>query len=299
MRIILVVTDYKRKNILFVTDDLKAHDLKSAVKLTKEEKLDSIHIVKTGYGTYLRSDPNGLFKDNLDAISISANQLSLSLDDLAYMAFRTKKKFKALLHHLDLHASMIKEKGEHVIYIEEHPLITREQVVEKLKPYKKLALSAAKQFSIDPYMLGAIIIDEIARANPWESIFDKLVFVGRNTSAGIAQVKIETARGLIYNDYYNPNPNDKKLSNKNVIKTPKLYLYTYVKKPRHSIFFAAARIREIIDQWLPTIDLSNRTDIIGTLYNQRPRKPNKNPVSSNRGKQIHNEFYTLAKNILN
>ena len=152
--------------------------------------------------------------------------------------------------------------------------------------------------SFDPYTLGAIIIDEIARANPWESIFDKLVFVGKNTSAGIAQVKIETARRLILGGYYNPNPSDKKVAKENVMKTSKTYLYAYVEQPRHSIFFAAARIREIIDQWLPAINLSNRPEIIGTLYNQRSRTPNAYPRSSDRGKQIHAEFYPFARSIL-
>lgn len=51
-------------------------------------------------------------------------------------------------------------------------------------------------------------------------------------------------------------------------------------------------------QWFPAINLSNRPEIIGTLYNQRPRTPNAHPRSSDRGRQIHAEFYPFARNIL-
>ncbi len=57
-------------------------------------------------------------------------------------------------------------------------------------------------------------------------------------------------------------------------------------------------MREIVDQWLPIIDLTNRPEIIGTLYSQGQRRPNKNPGATNRGLQIKNEFYPLAKKIL-
>jgi hypothetical protein len=111
-------------------------------------------------------------------------------------------------------------------------------------------------------------------------------------------VTLETARGLIRIGYYNPNPSDSRLSQERINQVSKEYLYDYVVKPKHSIFFSAARIREVIDQWLPVIDLSDRPEIIGTLYSQPPREPNTNPGSSDRGAQIHQEFYLLAKTIL-
>ena len=296
MKVVLVITDSKGKNLVFSTDTLKAYSLDEAIKIAAQEKLESVHAVKTGQGSYLRTNPNAVEDDNLDSLSISANHLYFPLDD--FTCLLSPKKFKACAHHLEVHFSMIEGRGEHVLYIEKHPLITREQIITKLKPQKRLILAAGKEFFVDPYVLGAIIIDEIARANPWESILDKLVFMGRNTSAGIAQVKIETARGLIRDGYYNPNPSDKKLAKENVMKTSKTYLYAYVEQPRHNIFFSAARIRAIIDQWLPVIDLSNRPEIIGTLYNQPPRTPNKNPEPSDRGVQIHKEFYPLTRSIL-
>ena len=298
MKIVLVVTDSKGENLVFSTDSLKAYSLDESIKLAKRSKLDSVHTVKTGRGAYLRSNPNVTEDDNLDSLSISANHLYLSLDD--FTCLLSPKKFKSCAQHLELHFSMIEERGEHVIYIENHPLITREQVIAKLKPYRNIVLSAAERFSIDPYTLGAIIIDEIARVNPWEEILDKLgkAFVGINTSAGIAQVKVETARELIQRGYYNPNPSDSKLSQKNIAKTSRSHLYTYVERARHSIYFSAARIRQIIDHWAHEIDLSNRPEIIGTLYSWKLGTPHPDPGTNDRGTQIAREFYPFAKNIL-
>ena len=155
---------------------------------------------------------------------------------------------------------------------------------------------AAKRFDADPYLLGAIIIDEIVRANPIEEITDVLglYFIGKNTSAGVAQVKVETARALIQDGYYNPEPNDIQLSPENIHKTRRSYLYDIVKKPAHSIHFAAARIRDLIDKWKRFVDLTKRPEIIATLYSMG-KSPHSDPKPNERGFQIANEFYRLTK----
>jgi hypothetical protein len=73
-------------------------------------------------------------------------------------------------------------------------------------------------------------------------------------------------------------------------------LYTYVKKPKHSIFFAAARMRELADRWKRFVDLSVMPDIVATLYHLRDaeKKPHGNPKPNERGLQISEEFYKLA-----
>jgi|SRR3989344_473230 len=298
MKIILVITDAKGKNLVFSTDALKAYSLDESIKLAKRGGLESVHVVETGQGSYLRSNLNEVDDDNLDVISISSYKLFLSKNDIKYLM--SKDGSEAYTKYLFLHGRSIKERGEHVVYIDGFPLITKEQITIKLTPHKRTILSAAKEFSIDPYLLGAILIDEIARVNPWEDIMDKLLsaHIGVNASVGIAQVKINTIRELIAKGYYNPNPHDKKLSKANIAKTSKAYLYTYAKQPRHSIRFGAARIRQIIDVWSYEIDLSNRPEIIGTLYSWKLGTPKPNPGSSPRGLQIAQEFYPLAKKIL-
>ena len=83
MKIVLIVTNSKGKNLVFSMDSLKAYSLDESVKLAKEGKLASVHIVKTGQGSYLRANPNAVEGDNLDSLSITSNHLYLSLDDFS------------------------------------------------------------------------------------------------------------------------------------------------------------------------------------------------------------------------
>ena len=159
--------------------------------------------------------------------------------------------------------------------------------------------SAAKRFKVDPYLLGAIVIDEIAQFTPFEDVFENLAvfFIGKNVSAGVAQVKIDTARDLIQKSYYNPDPNNPKLSPMKVGKILRMDLYEYVKQPEHSIFFAAARMRELADRWKRFVNLDTMPEIVSTLYHlpDDKKKPHGNPQPNERGLQIAHEFYKLAK----
>ena len=298
MKIVLVVTDSKGKNLVFSTDTLKSYSIDESIKLVKQGKLESVHMVKTGQGSYLRANPNEEEDDNLDTLSISSHKLFLSINDVRYLI--SEDGSEAYTKYLFLHGRSIEERGEHVIHIDGFPLITKEQVTEKLKLHTRTVLAAAKEFSIDPNILGAILIDEIARVSPWEDTMDKLLaaHIGVNASVGIAQMKINTVRELIAKGYYNPNPDDRKISTVNIAKAPKAYLYAYAKQPRHSIRFGAARIRQIIDHWAHEVDLSNRPEIIGTLYSWKLGTLRPNPGSSPRGLQIAREFYPLSKKIL-
>jgi len=62
-------------------------------------------------------------------------------------------------------------------------------------------------------------------------------------------------------------------------------------QPERSIRFAAAFIRHIINFWSEYIDLTNRPEIIGTLYHQGYGKPHAHPISIEHGEQIAKEFY--------
>ena len=153
---------------------------------------------------------------------------------------------------------------------------------------------------MDPYLLVAIIIDEIARFAPIEPITDPLAgyFIGVNTSIGLAQVETDTAQDLIKRGYYNPNPDDDELPQENILKVSRRHLYQYLKDPKHSIFFAAARMRALTDEWKKFIDISKRPEIIATLYHLPRRLPHADPQPNARGLQIINEFYPFAKDWL-
>jgi len=290
VKIILIATNAKKKNLVFVDDALRIYSLEKAIQLARDGLLKKIFVVNRSGNLYLRTEPNALTKDNLDQISISSYLLFSSVDDI-----NRTLSIPAFENFWQKYQRTLNGKKSAYISIDDHLRISKEKAKAKLQSHRDFIFGAAKKFNIDSYLLAAIIIDEIARSSPLEGVLDLLgvYFIGKNTSAGIAQVKIETARGLIKTDYYNPNPDE--FSPENIGKISQLQLYQYVKQPKHSIFFAAARIRALIDEWKKFVDLSKRPEIIATLYSRGWVKPHASPKSNDRGNQIAGEFYELAK----
>lgn len=294
MKIIFVATGAKGKNVVFVSNTLQTYALEEAVRLAKGGKIENVYAVEGKSGAYVRTKPNTAKAERLEQLSVSSHQLFASANDTNF-AMSTP----ALARYLKLYERALEEDGEPFIVIGGHRKITKDAAKAKLTPHKGYIFDAAKKFNIDPYLLGAILIDEIARFLPFEGVGEALLvfFVGKNASGGIAQVKVETARGLIQGGYYNPDPSDQKLSVERIKKTSRAHLYQYVKEPKYSIFFAAARMRELVDRWKVATDIHERPNIIATLYSFTDSKhtPHANPQPSNRGLQIADEFYQLAK----
>jgi len=297
MKIILAINN-KGKNIAFVTDNQQFFLLEKIAKENLVRKFDNVHAVKNGNQIYLRMNHNKGRQDNISSLSISLTKLLYSLDDI-----RPALSLPAFKNYLTIYQESLKKQEENkknFIIIEGYARTTKDKVKNKIVPYHREIFEVAAKFSIDPYLLAAIIIDEIARLSPLEDIFDliKIYLFEKNTSIGIAQIKIDTARDLIINGYYNPNTQDKNLSKENIGKVPRSYIYKYLIEPKHSIFFAAAMIKSFIDNWEKIIDISNKPEILATLYSLPRRKPHKNPQSNSRGIQITTEFYQLAKEFI-
>src|SRR3989344_2961837 len=282
MKIILIVTDSKGKNLVFVSDKLEVFSLDEAVRLTKEGKIDGVHVVKRSSSAYLRTNRKVSKQQELESLSISSSQLFSSINNLS------SKLFEPLANYLVRYQDKISSLDKNIIRIFGWKMVTRNKVREKLQSHKELIFEAAKHYNIDPYLLGAIIIDEIARLAPFEDAVELLIaqHVGKNTSLGIAQIKVNTARDLIETGYYDLKKVDS--------------LANHIAQPKHNIFLAAARIRSIIDKWSKVIDISNRPEIIATLYSLKDSKkpPHLNPQPNKRGNQIAGEFYELSKSFL-
>ena len=296
MKIILVATGAKGKNVVFVSDTFQSYSLEEAVKLVKEGKFENVYVVKGKSGTYLRTSRNVPKKERLEQLAVSSRQLFAAASGLR----SAPSTPPTLNRYLQLYEASLREKGGPFITpVDGWVRILTQEAKEKLQPHRQFIFEAAGKFKVDPYLLAAIIIDEIARFAPWEPITDPLFgyFLGITASAGIAQVKIDTARGLIKSGYYNPNPDDPELSSQKIGKTSRRHLYEYVKKPRHSIFFAAARMRGLIDTWKKFADLSATPEIVATLYSLY-KDPHADPKPNERGLQIAGEFYEFAKDWL-
>lgn len=293
MKITLVVTDMRRKSVVFISNTLRILSLDEALRAATMGDLENAYSVQGKYGTYLRSLPNTSEKDNVDTLSVTAA-------DIMVHANRTRhfQSTDAISMYVAQYSASILEQGKPFIETVDGDKAFVSSVRDIIKFHSKIILQAAKEFDVDPYLLGAILIDEIVRLFPFEDIQDRfwLTLIGRNVSVGVAQVKLETANSLIKKSLYNPNPDDAKLPfYGNLRKQDREHLYTYVVQPKHNIRFAAAYIHSIITAWATYIDLSVRPEIIGTLYSQGYGTPKVDPVSSKQGDQIATEFYILAK----
>ena len=82
MKIILVVTDSKRKNLVFVSDKLDILSLDEAVKLAKEGKIEGTHTVRRSSGVFLRTNKNIPRSQELETMALSFSQLSSFHDDI-------------------------------------------------------------------------------------------------------------------------------------------------------------------------------------------------------------------------
>ena len=142
----------------------------------------------------------------------------------------------------------------------------------------------------------SILIDETARMSPFEEIVDYIGAkdIGANTSVGLAQIKIDVANNIIKKNLYNPNPSDSKLPVKRINRESRAYLYDYLIQPQYNIFFEAAVLTDLINNWKEFIDLNNHFDILASLYSMY-KIPHIDPKPNVRGSQIAGEFYNLAK----
>lgn len=293
MKIILVATDTRGKNLVFVSDSHKTMSLEDAIRVADKDLLENAYPVKGASGAYLRSLPNTLQKDNLDALSVTA------ADIIAY-ANRTRhfQSTDAISLYAAHYVASLLEQDVPFIETTDGDKAFADRVRDTIISYARIITQAAKEFDIDHHLLGAILIDEIVRMSPFEEIRDRFLLhlLGRNVSVGIAQVKLETANTVIKRGLYNPNWKDKKLPFSGTLSNKdRQHLYQYVVEPRHNIRFAAAYMRDIINVWAKKIDLSKRPEIVATLYPQGYGSSKPDPESNDRGDQVAEEFYRLAK----
>ena len=291
MQILLVITDTRRKNLFFASDERSVFPRTEAVARAERGEISGMRVVYGKSGSFLRTAPSVPEKKELEYLSISAPSLFSVIQGTRHAASTPQ-----LSWNIETYLSSIEGQGSFVTPVGETKVPTA-KIKERLQSYRSLIFKAAEQFDIDPYLLSAILIDEIARAHPYESILDAIgtTLLGLNTSTGVAQVKLTTANNLIRKGLYNPNPDDPKLPFNKLDSAARKHIYEYVRQPEHSISFAAAFLRGLIDEWSTHIDLATRPEIIATLYHLRYKSPHAHPQPNERGTQIYQEFYPLAR----
>ena len=293
MKFILVITDVYGKNLAFVSKELRTLSLAEAIEAVRHGDVVGAYVVERKTGAYIRTKRSVPKLEQFEKLAIPFRNLLRYVQGASYV-----KNVPALKTYLDLFSSSLQPNQPFITLAGQPPWkVLAAGVKEKVIPQHLNIFASAEKFKIDPYLLGAILIDEVAWMNPFEEILDVLgvKIIGGNTSVGIAQVKTDTANNIIAQGFYNPNPADPKLPFKKMNKDAREHLYDYLVDPKHSVFFAGAYIRSLINYWASNIDLATRPDIIGTLYSQGYGKPKPNPETNERGTQIATEFYALAK----
>lgn len=293
MKFILVVTDSHGKNLAFVSKEMQTLSLVEATEAVRRGDVAGAYVVERKTGAYIRSKITVPKQEQFEKIAIPIKNLLLYAQGILSV-----DNTPALKTYASLLTSSLPSDQPFITLAGQPPWkVLTADVKRTIIPQRANIFASANTFSIDPYLLGAILIDEIAQLNPFEEILDALgvKIIGGNTSVGIAQVKTDTANSMIAKGLYNPNPGDLTLPFKKLDKAAREHLYIYLVDPKHCIFFAGAYIRSIINYWTSKVDLTKRPDIIGTLYSQGYGKPKSNPETNDRGTQIATEFYSLAK----
>jgi hypothetical protein len=248
-------------------------------------------VVERRSGAYLRTYPYIPQSEEFETLSITGRDLIMCVQG------RYAVSNPALSRYLELYAASLAEDVVFISPTETVVSVPGTIVRQRLQKHESILFTAAKDFDIDPYLIGAILIDEIARIGPFEIIIDAIGgnIVGLNVSVGIAQVKLDTANDLIKKDVYNPNPQDKKLPFTRLSNVGRAYLYDYLIQSGHNIRFAAAFLRYVTDLWASHINLTERPEILATLYSLGYGNPKRDPKPTKRGTQIIEEFYPLAQ----
>ncbi len=299
MKIILAVEDDKGRSSLFVGDDGMVYTLAEVIALTKSGQVSGLQAATRNGVSYLRASRQRVGIPALQDVSISTKSVFFITGNTTSVFSHTQ--FRPFWDFYQ--DQLVKEaaQGKLIVSADGQPFDTRDHIETVLLSYKAYLYSAAQQFRIDPYLLAAICIDETIRLAPFEEIAQKIksTFIpSSNVSVGIAQVKLQTAKDLIRQGYYNPDPLDEKLDKTHVAKTSLAYIYQYVTDDKHNVYFAAAKIRSLIDEWKLAVGIDIPPTIIATLYHLDHKPPRTNPETNVRGEQIVTEFYPLAKEIL-
>ena len=289
MNILLRVVNRKSGQELFIDENLRIYNKKDIILLIKQKKINNLFLIKKNNKIFIKSKPNITAEDNIINKSISYKELISYIKNYSIVCGNKKiKKYDEIRRKQQKIETIVAKdnKGDF------DSTKTKNDIREHLEKYKKHILEAAREQKIDPFLLGAILIDEYCRLG-WDDWLDWLGALDiKDTSVGIAQIKLSTAREIIKKRYYNPAPG------KITYQSLSVQIWLYLNQPKHSIQFSAAAIRLSIEYWRKKkIDISKQPRVMAYLYSYGYTKDIKG-ASVKRAIQVSTEFYQMAKSIL-
>lgn len=120
MKIILVTTGAKGRNVVFVSDTLEVYPLEEAVRLARAEKFENVYAVKKGSGVYLRTSRTVPKKERLEQLAVSSRQLFAYAHDTRFAV-----STPALARYLQLYEHTLQKDGGPFIIIKGKVKITK------------------------------------------------------------------------------------------------------------------------------------------------------------------------------
>lgn len=297
MKVVLAIENSKGKNTYFIADDGKVYSAGDAVALARSGQIDDVRVATRNGVPYLRTNRKRNTQFTLQEITVAETLLLRTATNTSN--FLSQPAYRPYWAWYQKYLENQAQNGVVRIAVDGYYFSTDAHVRETLAPLKEYVFGAGQRFSVDPYLLGGILVDEIVRFAPFEEITDKLQLraLKINVSVGVAQVKLDTAKDLIQAGYFNPNTDDPQLDKDVIKKTPRSHLYQYLVDQRNNVYFGAATIRTIVDSWKAKVGIDLTPELIGSLYSLG-RTPHANPVANDRGLQIAQEFLPLAHEIL-
>ena len=289
MNILLKLANKPLQKELFVDENLKIYGKEEIILLIKKQRINNLSLAKRNGKLHVKSKSNTKTTDNISNKSISHTELlsfyknypkaTTNRKVKEYVAIRKNQQKKSFIIVMDDRGDFVSTK-------------TDDDINGHLERYKSAIIKAAREQKVDPNLLGAILIDEYCRMG-WDDWLDWLGALNiKDTSIGIAQIKLSTAREILKKQYYNPAPG------KITSKSPPAQIWLYLNQPEHSIYFSAAVIKLSIDYWQKKkIDVSNQPKILAYLYSSGYTK-NIKGATGKRCTQISTDFYQKAKSIL-
>jgi hypothetical protein len=171
--------------------------------------------------------------------------------------------------------------------------------VKMLQENKQNIMEAAKEFGVDPVILaGCIYAEQRLNVNLRDALTDlPLYFL--DTSIGIGQVKVSTAKMLEDNGLIERTESFSSADIDFTVNIPREQMIAYkLSDDKKNIRYAAAYLKHHQDRWRNKFpEIGGRPDILGTLYNLGDRPPTATPESVPFGDYVQ-ENYEHVKNIL-
>lgn len=196
------------------------------------------------------------------------------------------------VHYIELHADRTPIFHQATFHLAYQGNNAEERAGKIIKAYQSLIVSAAKEFHVDPVMVGAVIFQEQAsNVNFVDSLAD---YIGGllllNTSVGVGQVRVNTARDLEQQySTLDPGVDGSWPGEETFVRVERL------KEPFTNIRFVAAKLNFSQTRWGQAgFVIEGKADVLGTLYNieevSNPITPHANPGANDFGKGVQKNY---------